>query len=81
VVAYRKPSNGRELLSGLCSSRNISTNNFLSFIPDGGWRLGDCGLDKTVLEVEGYQRKKLHTRVRSCLLGSFGLTVYGLASH
>jgi hypothetical protein len=46
MVAYRRPSNGRELLSGLCNSWNISTNNFLSFILDGGWRLEDCGLDK-----------------------------------
>jgi hypothetical protein len=46
MVAYRRPSNGRELLSGLYSSQNINTNNFLSFIPNDGWRLRDCGHDK-----------------------------------
>jgi hypothetical protein len=45
-VAYRRLSLGRRHLSGLYNSRNISTNDGLSFIHAGGWRLGDCGLDK-----------------------------------
>jgi hypothetical protein len=44
---------GRRLLSGLCNSWNFSTNDFLSFIQVGGWRLEDNGLDKHSLEVEG----------------------------
>jgi hypothetical protein len=52
-VAYRRPSNGRKLLSDLCSSRNISTNYFISFIHAGGWRLKDCGFDKYSLRSRG----------------------------
>jgi hypothetical protein len=48
-MAYMRLSNG----GGILSDRNISTNFVLSFVHDCEWRLGDCGLDKTVLEVEG----------------------------
>jgi hypothetical protein len=41
------------LLSGLRNSRSISTNDFLSFILAGGWRLGECGLDKYSLRSRG----------------------------
>jgi hypothetical protein len=43
VVASRRLSLGRRHLSGLCHSRNISTNDSLSLIHTGRWRLGDCG--------------------------------------
>jgi hypothetical protein len=46
VVAYRRLSLGRRDLSRLCNSRNISTNDSLSLIHAGGWRLKNYGLDK-----------------------------------
>jgi len=52
-VAYRRPYNGTSLLSGLSNNRNIFTNDSLSFIHKGGWRLEDCGFYNTVSEVEG----------------------------
>jgi hypothetical protein len=42
MMAYRRLSNGGELLSDW----NISTNYVLSFVHDCEWRLGDCELDK-----------------------------------
>jgi hypothetical protein len=53
MVAYRRPSNDRRLMSGLSTNQNIPANYFLSIIQADGWRLGDCGLDKYNLRNRG----------------------------
>jgi hypothetical protein len=53
MVAYRRPSNGWRLLSVLCTSQNIPTNYFISFIQADGWRLRECGLDRYSLRSKG----------------------------
>jgi len=46
VVAYRRASFGRRLLNDFCINLTFSSNDSLSLIHVGGWRLGDYGLDK-----------------------------------
>jgi hypothetical protein len=73
VVAFRRPSNGRELLSGLCSSRNISINNFLSFIPNGVGGLGTVGSTNIVQEVKGISEGKATYRSLILSVGLFSI--------
>jgi hypothetical protein len=70
VVAYRGPSNGRRLLSGLCNSRNISTNYFISFIHAGGWRFGDYGLDKYSLRSKKDIKGRSYIPESNLVMGS-----------
>jgi hypothetical protein len=46
VVAYGRASFGRRLLNDFCTNWIFSSNDSLSLIHAGGWRLRDCGLNK-----------------------------------
>jgi hypothetical protein len=53
VVAYRRTSNNRRLLSDFCTSWNIPIINFLSFIQADRKKPGNYGLDKNSLRSRG----------------------------
>jgi hypothetical protein len=46
VVAYRRASFGRRLLNDFCTNWKFSSNDSVSLIHTGGWRLRDCRLDE-----------------------------------
>jgi len=48
-MAYRKASFGRRLLNDFNINRTFSSNDSLSLIHAGGWRLEDYGLEKNSL--------------------------------
>jgi hypothetical protein len=56
MMAYGMASFGRRLLNDFSINRSFSSNDSLSLIHTGRWRLGDCGLDKQFLKKRRYQR-------------------------
>jgi hypothetical protein len=45
-MAYGRASFGRRLFNDFYINQTFSSNDRISLIHAGGWRLGDCGLDK-----------------------------------
>jgi len=57
MMACGRASLGRRLLDRLCSSYYFS-NNTISLIHIGGWRLWNCGLDKQSFGCRSYLRSR-----------------------